>query len=59
MLGFIDYLVYLFGTGDASYRDLYIGEKLKQCYQAGSPPEEVHSAQRQITSSDRRVLVTG
>lgn len=49
----VDYLSAYFATGDQAFRDLYIGEKLKQCY---DPADDLHEAierRRAITDADR------
>ena len=55
MLGFIDYLAIYFEKGDVSYRDLYIGEKLKQCHDARDSAETMLARKKQITDSDRAI----
>ena len=55
MFGFVDYLAIYFEKGDVSYRDLYIGEKLKQCHDPGDSAEASLARRKKITSSDREI----
>ena len=57
LLIFVDYLAIFFEKGDASYRDLYIGEKLKQCYEPGNSAEAYLARKKQVTESDRAIFV--
>jgi FkbH-like protein len=50
---FIDYVALYFECGDPTYRDLYIGEKLKQCYDARDEVEEAVARRRKILAKDR------
>ncbi|MDB5292093.1 MAG: HAD-superfamily phosphatase, subfamily IIIC/FkbH-like protein, partial [Phycisphaerales bacterium] len=55
----VDYLVLLFRTNDATYRDLYVGEKVKQAYwDAESSADQQHDRRRQILDADRRGLLS-
>ena len=56
MLGFVDYLAIYFERGDVSYRDLYIGEKLKQCYDPRDSGEASMARRLEITGKDREIL---
>jgi HAD superfamily phosphatase (TIGR01681 family) len=56
-IAFVDYLVTYFAEGNPTYRDLYIGEKLKQCYSRSDTPEEAIARRRQITGRDRVVML--
>jgi HAD superfamily phosphatase (TIGR01681 family) len=56
MLGFVDYLAIYFERGDISYRDLYIGEKLKQSYDPADSPDASLARRREITTRDREIL---
>lgn len=58
MVGFVDYLAIYFETGDVSYRDLYIGEKLKQCHDPRESAEASAARKQQITSSDREIYAS-
>ena len=58
MLGFVEYLAIYFERGDVSYRDLYIGEKLKQCYDAKDSAEASMARRLEITSKDREILTS-
>lgn len=51
-IAFVDYLASYFSNGDTTYRDLYIGEKLKQCYDENDSRDEAIVRRRQITTSD-------
>lgn len=53
----VDYLSAYFATGEQTYRDLYIGEKLKQCFDPNDSLEEAIARRRAITSSDQRAYV--
>jgi FkbH-like protein len=59
LIAFIDYLELFFKSGDADYRNLYVGEKMKQCYDARDTHEQTRERCSQITASDRRVLIQG
>jgi FkbH-like protein len=57
-LAFVDYLAALFRSGGNSmYRDLYIGEKLKQCYDPSDTLDDAIIRRRTITDSDQQVLL--
>jgi FkbH-like protein len=49
---FVDYLAQYFSTGDPAYRDLYIGEKLKQLYDARDNREQALARRQSITDAD-------
>jgi predicted HAD superfamily phosphohydrolase YqeG len=53
----VDYLSAYFATGDSAYRDLYIGEKLKQCYDPKDSLDEAIARRRTITTSDQRAFL--
>jgi FkbH-like protein len=53
----VDYLSAYFATGDQAYRDLYIGEKLKQCYDPGENVDEAIERRRTITTADQRAYL--
>ena len=55
MFGFVDYLAIYFEKGDVSYRDLYIGEKLKQCHDSRESAEAMLARKKEITDSDRSI----
>jgi FkbH-like protein len=56
-VAFVDYLSTYFASGDASYRDLYLGEKLKQCYDQNDGLDEAIARRRIVTSADRRAFL--
>ena len=53
----VDYLSTYFATGDPAFRDLYIGEKLKQCYDQNDSLDEAIARRRAITTSDQRAFL--
>ena len=53
---FIEYLALCFEREDGTYRDLYIGEKLKQCYDARDSAEQGLARRKAILEKDRRSL---
>src|SRR5450631_3746706 len=55
-IAFVDYLISYFGTGNSLYRDLYIGEKLKQCYHEHDTPGAAIQRRRTIIAKDERAL---
>ena len=55
---FVDYLALYFERGDRTYLDLYIGEKIKQCYAPTDSTAEGLARRRQITESDELILRT-
>jgi hypothetical protein len=57
MMAFVDYLITYFASGDPTYRDLYIGEKLKQCYFEADGPEEAIARRQRITTVDRKAML--
>jgi FkbH-like protein len=54
---FIDYLALFFRTSDNTYKDLYIGEKLKQIYHPGETKEQRRARVEELLAFDRRVIV--
>ncbi|HWE95435.1 MAG TPA: HAD-IIIC family phosphatase [Tepidisphaeraceae bacterium] len=53
----VDYLALLLRTGDSTYRDLYVGEKVKQAYwETESSADQQLDRRRQILDADRRGL---
>jgi FkbH-like protein len=56
-VAFVDYLAAYFSHEDSTYRDLYIGEKLKQCYDEHDSIEEAVVRRRKITTSDMQVFI--
>jgi hypothetical protein len=57
MLCFVDYLATYIERGDTNYRDLYIGEKLKQCYEPTDSAENFFDRKKRITESDRAIFI--
>jgi FkbH-like protein len=55
---YVDYLSAYFATGDSTYRSLYIGEKLKQCYQPHRSIDEEIERRRQITAADLKAFLS-
>ena len=58
LLVFLDYLALYFDRNDPTYRDLYIGEKLKQCYDPRDSADEGLARRRRIVASDQLALHT-
>ncbi len=56
-IAFVDYLASYLDSGDSAYRDLYIGEKLKQCYYEADRPEQAIARRKQITAADRKIML--
>jgi FkbH-like protein len=56
-IALVDYLSAYFETGDSAFRDLYIGEKLKQCYDPNDSLDEAITRRRTITMSDQRAFL--
>lgn len=56
-VAFVDYLAGFFATGDTLYRDLYVGEKLKQCYTEGDNAEQAIARRRQIMLRDEKAFL--
>jgi FkbH-like protein len=54
---FVDYIATFFATGDPTFRNLYIGEKLKQCYDERDTPEEAIERRRSILALDRDTML--
>ncbi len=52
LAAYIDYLALYFSTADATYLDLYGGEKRKQCYVAGDSLEDFAERCRGVMKSD-------
>lgn len=50
----VDYLARYIETGETTWRDLYVGEKIKQGYQPGVTPEEAARRRRSIAEADAR-----
>jgi FkbH-like protein len=57
MFSFVDYLATFIERGDTTYRDLYIGEKLKQCYDARDSSEVFLNRRKRVTDSDRAIFL--
>jgi FkbH-like protein len=55
-LAFVDYLIAYFSSGDPVYRDLYLGEKLKQCYEEKNTIHEAVERRHQVTSADIEII---
>lgn len=53
----VDYLSAYFATGDQTFRNLYIGEKLKQCYDENDNLDEAIARRRIITTRDQRAFL--
>ncbi len=56
-LAFVDYLGRYFLTGDETYRNLYLGEKLKQSYIKEDGPQEAIARRLLITGRDRQSIL--
>ena len=56
LLVFIEYLALYFERSDSTYRDLYIGEKLKQCYDARDTVEQGVARRKEILAKDRQAI---
>lgn len=56
LVALVDYLTLYFERGDDTFRHLYVGEKLKQCYDAADSPEQALSRRRTILTRDRSAL---
>ncbi|MCX5662490.1 MAG: HAD-IIIC family phosphatase [Planctomycetota bacterium] len=52
----IDYLALYVRTGDTTWRDLYVGEKVKQAYEPGASPEQALERRRTIADADARAV---
>lgn len=59
LVAFVDYLIFYFERGDDNYRSLYIGEKLKQCFDSRDSAEKAMERREIVTQSDRRILLAG
>ena len=57
LLVFVDYLALYFERGETTYRDLYIGEKLKQCYDPRDGAAEALSRRQHVLSQDQVALL--
>lgn len=57
MFAYVDYLGLYFRTGDPTYKDLYVGEKLKQLFDPKSSPGEEAARRVAVTDADTRGLV--
>jgi FkbH-like protein len=55
-VAFVDYLFSYFSKGDTTYRDLYLGEKLKQCFDQRDSFDEALARRRQITTLDMQIF---
>ncbi len=55
---FADYLALYFLHADSTYRNLYIGEKLKQCYDPRDSVEESLARRRKILAKDQAAIHT-
>lgn len=55
---FVDYLIAYFAEGDPTYRSLYIGEKLKQCYSPSEGPDAEITRRKNITARDRNAILS-
>jgi FkbH-like protein len=53
----VDYLSAYFATGDQAFVDLYVGEKLKQCYDPTDSLDQALQRRRTITAADRRAYL--
>ncbi|HTT76934.1 MAG TPA: HAD-IIIC family phosphatase [Candidatus Binataceae bacterium] len=53
----VDYLIRYLRTGDPTWRDLYVGERLKQLYLPKSTKEEDLEHRRRVMALDRRNLL--
>src|SRR5271170_7867865 len=58
MLSFVDYLARFFENDDATFIDLYLGEKLKQCYDPRDSPENSIDRKKRITDKDRAIFIS-
>ena len=56
-MALVDYLIAYLNTGDGTYRDLYLGEKLKQCYAKEDGPREAIARRERITQRDRESVL--
>src|SRR5665213_1244682 len=55
---FVDYLALLFRTGDPTYRQLYVGEKIKQAYwEAEGSDDQQHARRAIILERDERAIL--
>ena len=57
LLVFVDYLALYFQRHETTYRDLYIGEKLKQCYDPRDGADEALSRRQQVLFRDQAALL--
>jgi FkbH-like protein len=53
---FIDYLICYFSTGDKTYKNLYVGEKLKQLHDSMLTPEQDDVNRNRVTENDIQIL---
>ena len=53
----VDYLSAYFATGNQAFRDLYVGEKLKQCYDPTDNLDQAIRRRRTVTAADRRAYL--
>src|SRR5579862_6621586 len=54
---FVDYLALYFRTGEETWKHLYVGEKLKQAYEAGASADQHRLRREQIAAADRAGLL--
>ena len=57
-IAFVDYLTAYFSEGDPTYRSLYIGEKLKQCYTPMESPEAEIARRQKVTARDQKAILS-
>ena len=53
---FIDYLICYFSTGDETYKNLYVGEKLKQLHDSTLTLEQDDANRNRVTEADIQVF---
>ncbi len=56
---FVDYLSLYFRTGDSTYKNLYIGEKIKQLYHGGETQPEALARARTLLDFDEKAFLEG
>src|SRR5690348_5706553 len=54
IFAFVDYLALYFERDDPTYKNLYIGEKLKQTFRGKSSPQELAERRAAVTQADGR-----
>jgi FkbH-like protein len=57
MYALVDYLGLYLRSGDVTYKHLYVGEKLKQLYDARQSPDEAARRKEAVTEADAGALV--